>query len=222
MFKNKNIWKRAWNENIVTSVQRGKIWNLIKAFGIKKDLIDKYPKHNNINNTEQHIEYKINYIFDRFKNKSGLGLILQPSEKIILDLFWDQVEPVPLAGRIVLSLFISCVQKKIDENDLLNIMMALFHFDCLAVLSNVVTWIEKITFASQDKPNKWLIGHELWSYACWLWDVPMLITKRPNTFAASIPSWIEERRNLWSLKNCSCSKLQNSRTISDWQVALTR
>ena len=56
------------------------------------------------------------------------------------------LESVPLAGRIVLSLFISCVQKNIDENDLLKIIIALFHFDCFAVLSNVVTWIEKITF----------------------------------------------------------------------------
>jgi len=63
-------------------------------------------------------------------------------------------ESVPLAGRIVLSLFISCVQKKIDENDLLNIMMALFHFDCFEVLTNVVTWIEKITLTSQNKPIK--------------------------------------------------------------------
>ena len=60
-------------------------------------------------------------------------------------------ESVPLAGRIVLSLFISCVQKKIDENDLLKIIIALFHFDCFAVLSNVVTWIEKITFKSQKR-----------------------------------------------------------------------
>lgn len=29
--------------------------------------------------------------------------------------------------------------------------MALFHFDCFAVLSNVVTWIENITFSSQNK-----------------------------------------------------------------------
>ena len=57
---------------------------------------------------------------------------------------------MPLAGRIVLSLFISCVQKKIDENDLLKIIIALFHFDCFEVLSNVVTWIEKITFKSQN------------------------------------------------------------------------
>ena len=147
----------------MTGVQCGQIWNLIKTFGIKKDLIDKYPKHNNINNTEQHIEYKINYIFNRFKNKPGSVQfsdlrsrrdrvrVESGSSRDHVGVELISSESVPLAGRIVLSLFISCVQKKIDENDLLNIMMALFHFDCFEVLSNVVTWIEKITFTSQNK-----------------------------------------------------------------------
>ena len=156
----------------MTGIQCGQIWNLIKTFGIKKDLIDKYPKHNNINNTEQHIEYKINYIFNRFKNKSGFDSFLKlrvnsgssrgrvgvksRSSRGQVGVESMSSESVPLAGRIVLSLLISCVQKKIDENDLLNIMMALFHFDCFAVLSNVVTWSEKITFTSQNKPLSWL------------------------------------------------------------------
>ena len=81
------MWKQSWNENIVTGVQRRQIWNLIKTLGIKKDLIDKYPKHNNINNTEQHIEYKINYIFERFNeisqdspDQGPLGLVLKRLE----------------------------------------------------------------------------------------------------------------------------------------------
>ena len=147
----------------MTGVQRRQIWNLIKTFGIKKHLIDKHPKHNNINNTEQHIEYKINYIFNRFNKISHdspdlgpLVLVLERLEgfEVIWGVKSKSFESVPLAGRIVLSLFISCVQKKIDENDLLNIMMALFHFDCFEVLTNVVTWIEKITLTSQNKPIK--------------------------------------------------------------------